>query len=107
MSSLSTSVVACVLLLCVQLRSSEGHITFFSPREMMLMKEREGKKDMEPRSEDGQLQDVNLQQLQETEHSTEKSVELTLRLSPKQLDHVAPVVEELIQEMVEERQKAK
>lgn len=32
-------------------------------------------------------------------------MEIAVRLSPKQLDHVAPVLEEIIHEIVEERQK--
>lgn len=35
----------------------------------------------------------------------DKPLEIAIRLSPKQLDHAVPVLEELIQEMVEERQK--
>lgn len=35
----------------------------------------------------------------------DKTVEISVRLSPKQLDHVAPVLEEIIHEAVEERQK--
>lgn len=35
----------------------------------------------------------------------DKTVEISLRLSPKQLDHVTPVLEEIIHEIVEERQK--
>lgn len=36
---------------------------------------------------------------------TDKTLEIAIRLSPRQLDHAVPVLEELIQEMVEERQK--
>lgn len=36
---------------------------------------------------------------------TDKTLEIAIRLSPKQLDHAVPVLEELIQEMVEQRQK--
>lgn len=36
---------------------------------------------------------------------TDKTLEIAIRMSPKQLDHAVPVLEELIQEMVEERQK--
>lgn len=34
-------------------------------------------------------------------------MEISLRLSPQQLDHVTPVLEEIIHEIVEERQKGK
>lgn len=37
--------------------------------------------------------------------SQEKTVEIAVRLSPKQLDHVAPVLEELIHEIEEDGQK--
>lgn len=93
-------VLACLLVLLVE--RTEGHITFFSPKEMKWMREREGRKDMEPRSEDAQFEEVTGQQLPQ-----DKTVEISLRLSPKQLDHVTPVLEEIIHEIVEERQKAK
>ena len=90
---------------------------------------------MEPRSEDGQFEEVTVQQLPQVEHGgnsvsahtntppspvifkncneqkarllcvQDKTVEIAVRLSPKQLDHVAPVLEEIIHEIVEERQK--
>ncbi|XP_061687289.1 motilin-like isoform X2 [Syngnathoides biaculeatus] len=106
------AVSGCVVLACLAallVERTQGHITFFSPKEMMLMKEREGRKDMEPRSEDGQFEEVALQQLPQTEHGAnpDKTVDIAVRLSPKQLDHVAPVLEELIHEIVDERQKAK
>lgn len=37
--------------------------------------------------------------------TTDKTLEIAIRLSPKQLDHAVPVLEELIQEMLDERQK--
>lgn len=36
---------------------------------------------------------------------TDKALEIAIRLSPKQLDHAVPVFEELLRELVEERQK--
>lgn len=35
----------------------------------------------------------------------EKTVEISVRLSPKQLDHVTPVLEEIIHEITQGRQK--
>lgn len=35
----------------------------------------------------------------------ERTVEISFRLTPKQLEHVTPVLEEIIHEIVEERQK--
>ncbi|XP_037107930.1 motilin-like [Syngnathus acus] len=102
--SMRGAVAVCVVLACLVallVERTQGHITFFSPKEMMLMKEREGRKDMEPRSEDGQFEEVAVQQLPQVEHggNPDKTVDITVRLSPKQLDHVAPVLEELIHEM--------
>ncbi|XP_035487732.1 motilin-like [Scophthalmus maximus] len=102
--SMRGAVAGCVLLACLAAlltERTEGHITFFSPKEMMLMKEREGRKDMEPRSEDGQFEEVTVQQLPPVEHGDDKTVEIAVRLSPKQLDHVAPVLEEIIHEIAE------
>lgn len=103
-----------------------------------VLQEREGRKDMEPRSEDGHFEEVSVQQLPQVERGgnpvsiyactqththvpdwppikykplpllscvQDKTVEIAVRLSPKQLDHVAPVLEEIIHEIVEERQK--
>ncbi|XP_076013107.1 motilin-like [Genypterus blacodes] len=100
-------VLACLLVLLTE--RTEAHLPFFSPKEMMLMKEREGKKDMEPRSEDGQFEELTIQQLPQVESggNTDKTVEIAVRVSAKQLDYVAPVLEEIIHEIVEDRQKAK
>ncbi|KAI3370328.1 hypothetical protein L3Q82_025098, partial [Scortum barcoo] len=105
--SMRGAVAGCLVLVCLVAllaERTEGHITFFSPKEMLLMKEQEGKKDMEPRSKDGQFEEVTVQQLPRVER-VDKTVEIAVRLSPKQLDHVAPVLEEIIHEIVEERQK--
>lgn len=115
-----------------------------------MLQEREGRKDMEPRSEDGQFEEVTVQQLPEVEHGNpvsththtqthtqkhthtsdpqycfhhsnveyrpltllllfvqDKTVEIAIRLSPEQLAQVAPVLEEIIHDIVEERQKGK
>ncbi|KAJ4927231.1 hypothetical protein JOQ06_014966 [Pogonophryne albipinna] len=108
--SMRGAVTGCLVLACLVVllaERTEGHITFFSPKEMMLMKEREGRK--EPRSEDGQFEEVTVQQLPEVEHGNpDKTVEIAIRLSPEQLAQVAPVLEEIIHDIVEEqRQKAK
>lgn len=58
-------VLGCLLALVVE--RTEGHITFFSPKEMMKMKQN-GKKDMETRSEDGQFEEVTIQQAPLREH---------------------------------------
>ncbi|XP_039468808.1 motilin-like isoform X1 [Oreochromis aureus] len=110
--SMRGAVAGCVVLVCLMallVQRTEGHITFFSPKELMLMKEREGRKDMEPRSEDGQFEEVTVQQVPQTERggNPEKIVENSVRLSPKQLDHVTPVLEEIIHEITQECQKAK
>ncbi|CAN9512430.1 unnamed protein product [Ophioblennius macclurei] len=111
--SMRGAVAGCVVLMCLvallQVQRTEGHITFFSPKEMMLMKEREGRKDMEPRSEDGQFEEVAVQHHPQAERAgnPDKAVEIALRLTPKQLDHVAPQLEDIIHEIVEERQRAK
>ncbi|CAL8336354.1 unnamed protein product [Merluccius merluccius] len=109
--SIRGAVGGCVLAVCLvamMVESTEGHITFFSPREMMLMKEREGKKVMEPRSEDGQFQEASLPQLPETvsvENPQDRTIEIAVRLSAQQLYHVTPVLEEIIREIAEEQEK--
>ncbi|KAM4613923.1 motilin-like isoform 2-T2 [Polymixia lowei] len=110
--SMRGAVAGCVVLMCLVAMLSEiteAHITFFGPKEMMLMKEREGRKGMEPRSEDGQFDEATIPQLPEvvTEGNPDKIVEIAVRLSAKQLDHMAPVLEEIIHEIAEEHEKAK
>ncbi|XP_043978787.1 motilin-like isoform X2 [Gambusia affinis] len=109
--SMRGAVAGCVVLVCLLalvVERTEGHITFFSPKEILKMKQN-GKKDMEARSEDGQFEEVTVQQAPLTEHdgSPDKTLEVAVRLLPRQVDHVAPVLEELIHEIVEQSQKDK
>ncbi|KAK9529353.1 hypothetical protein VZT92_013452 [Zoarces viviparus] len=110
--SMRRAVIGCLVLACLMAllaERTEGHITFFSPKEMMLMKDREVRKDMAPRSEDRQFEEVTVKQLPQLEDggNPDKTVGIAVRLSPKQLDHVTPVLEEIIHEIEEELQKAK
>uniref|UniRef100_UPI0037E7886C motilin-like n=1 Tax=Semicossyphus pulcher TaxID=241346 RepID=UPI0037E7886C len=70
--SMRRAVAGCVVLACLVVllaERTEGHITFFSPKEMMLLKqEREGRKDVEARSEDEPFEEVTVQQLPLVEH---------------------------------------
>ncbi|KAJ7999687.1 hypothetical protein DPEC_G00196990 [Dallia pectoralis] len=97
------SVMCCVLLVCLVamlVKQVEGHVSFFSPKEMREMKDQKnkGRKDMEPQTLDGQLQDVTIKNLREVASEIpDKIVEIA-----KQLEHVGPVLEEIINEMVEE-----
>ncbi|XP_061583802.1 motilin-like isoform X2 [Cololabis saira] len=106
--SMRGAVASCVVLVCLVallVERTEGHITFFSPKEMMLMKEREGRKDMEPRSEHDQSEEQLAKMGRDG--SPGRTLEVSVRLSPKQLDQVAPVLKEIIHEIVDEHQKAK
>ncbi|XP_034440627.1 uncharacterized protein mlnl isoform X2 [Hippoglossus hippoglossus] len=106
--SMRGAVAGCLVLVCLVAllaERTEGHITFFSLKEMKQMRDREGTKDLGPRSEDSQLEPVTVPELPQVEHdgNPDKTVEFTVRLSPKQLDHVAPVLEEYIEEILEEK----
>ncbi|KAL0977779.1 hypothetical protein UPYG_G00161080 [Umbra pygmaea] len=106
------AVMCCVLLVCLLAEQMEGHFSFFSPKEMREMKALQDKldrKNMEPLTGDGQLQEVTNKKLREVDGATpEKVVEIGVRLTAKQLDHVGPVLEEIINEMVEQaEEKAK
>ncbi|XP_069367055.1 motilin-like [Paralichthys olivaceus] len=108
--SMRGAVAGCLVLACLVAllaERTEGHITFFSPKEMKQMRDREGAKDLGPRSEDGQFEQVTVQQLPQVEHggNPDKTVEIAIHLSPKQLDHVAPLLEEYIEEIFEEKAK--
>ncbi|KAM4583172.1 motilin-like isoform 2-T4 [Fundulus diaphanus] len=106
--SMRGAVAGCVVLACLLAlvaERTEGHITFFSPKEMQQMKQN-GKKDMETRSEDGQFEEVTVQQAPLMEHNrnSDNTLEVAVRLLPRQVDHVAPVLEEIIHEIVEQSQ---
>lgn len=113
--SMRGAVAGCVVLVCLMallVEKTGGHITFFSPKELMLMKvkqEREGKKDMQPRSQDAQFEEITVQQVPQMEHgeNPKQTIEIAVRLSPEQLDRVTPVLEEIIYEITQEHQEAK
>ncbi|XP_042357836.1 motilin-like isoform X1 [Plectropomus leopardus] len=129
--SMRGAVAGCLVLACLVAllaERTEGHITFFSPKEMIEMRKhgsatwrsprmrtysylqgREGRKDMEPRSEDGQFEEVTDQQPPQVElgGNPDKTVEIAVHLSRKQLDDVAPMLKDIIHEAVEDHQKAK
>ncbi|XP_042357853.1 motilin-like isoform X2 [Plectropomus leopardus] len=110
--SMRGAVAGCLVLACLVAllaERTEGHITFFSPKEMIEMRGREGRKDMEPRSEDGQFEEVTDQQPPQVElgGNPDKTVEIAVHLSRKQLDDVAPMLKDIIHEAVEDHQKAK
>ncbi|KAJ8395555.1 hypothetical protein AAFF_G00030360 [Aldrovandia affinis] len=110
-----TTVIGCLVvafLVAMLVEQAEGHFTFFSPKEMREMMERgrAGKKsvDLEPRSEEGQFEEVTMpERSEEMGVSQGKSVEIGLRLTAKQLDHVAPALGEILHEMLTETEKAK
>ncbi|XP_035245893.1 uncharacterized protein mlnl isoform X1 [Anguilla anguilla] len=104
--------LAAAFLVAALVERAESHFTFFSPKEMREMMERgrAGKKsvDLEPRSEEGQFEEVAIpERSEEVGGSQGKSVEIGVRLSAKQLDHVAPALGEILHEMLTETEKAK
>ncbi|XP_062313971.1 motilin-like [Osmerus eperlanus] len=106
---MSRMVIGCLVLaffLVMMAQRAEGHITFFSPQEMRALKEREGRKLMEPRSEDGQIETNQHLPKEDGAGNPEKTVEISMQLSAKQLDQVAPVLE-VLQELMEEPDNAK
>ncbi|KAJ8338734.1 hypothetical protein SKAU_G00355200 [Synaphobranchus kaupii] len=99
-------------LVAVLVERAESHFTFFSPKEMREMMERgrAGKKsvDLEPRSEEGQFEEVAIpERSEEVGGAQGKAVEIGVRLSAKQLEQVAPAFGEILHEMLTETEKAK
>ncbi|XP_078803567.1 motilin-like isoform X2 [Oryzias latipes] len=104
--SIRGAVGVCVVLVSLMaflVERSQGHITFFSPKELLHMREQQEKKDMKPRSEE--FDEVILEQVPQRDANTDKTLELGVRFSPRQLTYVAPVIKEIIHEIVEEHQK--
>ncbi|KAM4587200.1 motilin-like isoform 1-T1 [Odontesthes bonariensis] len=126
--SMRRAVAGCTVLVCLVallVDRTEGHLTFFSPSEMLLMKEQDGKvttQQLPQVQHDGTPVSTHMHHLyslcqpnvhlKNICHSCfcfvqDKTMEIAVRLSPKQLEHVAPVLEEIIHEIVEKREKAK
>ncbi|XP_040926850.1 motilin-like isoform X3 [Betta splendens] len=100
-----SSVAGCVVVVWLLAARSEGHITFFSPKEMMLMKEREGRKEIEPQVEDAQSEDVSVQQLPPVDDGGNPVSDKTM--DEVQLDLVTSVLKDIIHDMADQHQKAK
>ncbi|XP_040926851.1 motilin-like isoform X4 [Betta splendens] len=98
-----SSVAGCVVVVWLLAARSEGHITFFSPKEMMLMKEREGRKEIEPQVEDAQSEDVSVQQLPPVDDGGNPDK----TMDEVQLDLVTSVLKDIIHDMADQHQKAK
>ncbi|XP_030623878.1 motilin-like [Chanos chanos] len=104
------TVAACMVVVCVVAllaEQAEGHFTFFSPKEMRVMKEREGKKDVEPRSEDGMFEETSVSPIPEEDRSASpgQTVEIGVKLTAKQLEHVGPVLGDMLQKVLNEAEK--
>ncbi|KAG5834174.1 hypothetical protein ANANG_G00258650 [Anguilla anguilla] len=82
--------LAAAFLVAALVERAESHFTFFSPKEMREMMER-----------------GRAERSEEVGGSQGKSVEIGVRLSAKQLDHVAPALGEILHEMLTETEKAK
>lgn len=89
------AVLGCLLLVCAVLlltEQAEGHVTFFSPKEMREMVEKAKQKGA--RSEDGTPEETSVQPLPQVEEpqvpATE--VEISIKLTAEQLEHVTKEV---------------
>ncbi|XP_040926849.1 motilin-like isoform X2 [Betta splendens] len=102
-----SSVAGCVVVVWLLAARSEGHITFFSPKEMMLMKEREGRKEIEPQVEDAQSEDVSVQQLPPVDDGGNPVSVSDKTMDEVQLDLVTSVLKDIIHDMADQHQKAK
>ncbi|XP_063067015.1 motilin-like [Engraulis encrasicolus] len=86
--------VCAVLLLAKQ---GEGHVTFFSPKQMKTMEMEAKQKELGARSEDGTPEDTSVQPVPQEEMVPEPQpepaaqgteVEIAIKLSAEQLEHI-------------------
>ncbi|NP_001373282.1 motilin-like precursor [Danio rerio] len=100
------SVTGCVLLICVVAllaEQAEGHIAFFSPKEMRELREKEGRKDADSRAE-GLLVDETSPE-EDGGESAGQPVEIGLKLTAKK-SHIGSAFGKMLQNIVEEPDNA-
>ncbi|XP_056301958.1 motilin-like [Danio aesculapii] len=94
------SVTGCLLLICVVTllaEQAEGHIAFFSPKEMRELREKEGRKDADSRAE-GLLVDETSP---EEDGGDLTPIEIGLKLTAKK-SHIGSAFGKMLQNIVEE-----
>ncbi|KAK2872448.1 hypothetical protein QQF64_017939 [Cirrhinus molitorella] len=100
-------VTGCLLLVYVVallVEQAEGHIAFFSPKEMRELREKEGRKDADTRA-DGVLID-EMSPEEDGGESAGQPVEIGLKLTAKK-GHIGSVFGKMLQSIVEEVENVK
>ncbi|KAL2099581.1 hypothetical protein ACEWY4_003975 [Coilia grayii] len=94
-------VLVCLLVCAVLLlaKQGEGHVTFFSPKQMKEMEALAKQKELGARSEDGTPEETSDQPVPQEEPLAQGTeVELSIKLSAEQLEHVT---QEIIKDALE------
>ncbi|XP_043077023.1 motilin-like [Puntigrus tetrazona] len=101
------AVTGCLMLVCVVALladQAEGHIAFFSPKEMRELREKEGRKDADPRAEGVLIEETSLDE--DGGESAGQPVEIGLKLTAKK-GHIGSAFGKMLQSIVEEPETAK
>ncbi|KTF85062.1 hypothetical protein cypCar_00026341 [Cyprinus carpio] len=99
------AVTGCLMLVYVVAllaEQAEGHIAFFSPKEMRELREKEGRKDADPRAEGVLIDEMSLDE----EESVGQPVEIGQKLAAKK-GHIGSAFDKMLQSIVEEPETVK
>ncbi|XP_067279529.1 motilin-like [Pseudorasbora parva] len=100
-------VIGCLVLVYVvalQADQAEGHISFFSPKEMRELREKEGRKDTDPRAEEVWIDEMSPEEREG--ESAGQPVEIGLKLTAKK-GHIGSAFGKMLQSIVEEPETGK
>ncbi|KTF86439.1 hypothetical protein cypCar_00011395 [Cyprinus carpio] len=89
--------LVCVVALLAE--QAEGHIAFFSPKEMRELREKEGRKDADPRAEEVLIDEMSPQ-------SAGQPVEIGLKLTAKK-GQIGSAFGKMLQSIIEEPETVK
>ncbi|KAA0719858.1 hypothetical protein E1301_Tti011715 [Triplophysa tibetana] len=107
MSMMQRSVTGCLVLVCIVAllaEQAEGHITFFSPKEMRQLREKEGKKDAELRAESSLIN--GLSEVEDGGETVGQHIEIGLKLTAKK-SHIGFAIGKMLQNILEEPKAGK
>ncbi|XP_051536254.1 motilin-like [Myxocyprinus asiaticus] len=96
--ALTGLVLVCFVALLVEY--AEAHIAFFSPKEMRELREKEGRKDVDPRAAGGLIDEMTPEE--DVGESEDQHVEIGLKLTVKK-GHVESVLGKMMQNILESK----
>ncbi|XP_067232502.1 motilin-like [Chanodichthys erythropterus] len=99
-----TGCLVLVYVIALQADQAEGHIAFFSPKEMRELREKEGRKDADLRAEEVLIDEMSPEE--NRGESAGQLVEIGLKLTAKK-GHIGSAFGKMLQNIVEEPETVK